>query len=996
MFSIRRSAMRKIHILSALLLCSVAASAAEISFLPEPKIPRKITVGSAPRLEMVKAGKVNFELVVPADASTPAKFAGNEAAEQLSAAFGQKIDVLSAPSGKVPAIVIGDVKLAKKNGIDIDKLDRDGFVIRTVGNQVLIVGRDTQDDPRQVIIRFGDKGQVATLFGVYDFLERFAGIRYYYPGKLGTIIPRRTDWSLPEIDIYDRPDFTQRRFVDEQKVFPNYYQADQKKWRSYWRPVNMLRHRMETIVIPNCHGLNMLGFKKRFAKTHPEYFALNATGARITGTPQLQLCYSSKVRDEIIADAKAFLSGRPASERGVLQLNGKVGWQFHIFPKSLPCFNIMPDDSMYWCTCPQCAKLKTAEERNEFMWSLFAEAANTMKKEKIPGYLTTMAYGQYRSVPKTEIPDNLLVMLATRGAWNENNIPVRDAEMALLRDWTKKLGGKTWLWTYPGKYHGRCLDIPHTTPRAAASFVKRAKPYIFGIFFESASERAIYNYLFHYVFGKILWDPDTDIDALLAEHARLMYGPAAKPMQEFFESVERNWMKIASDCQMGASGPAILWPSDLDIWNKIYSEKEIARINGLFREAKKLCAKDPDALARVNLLEQEMWLPTCKAAAEFRVTQQTAANWKAFMPAADGKPVIDGKLDDPAWKKAGILTLSPLKDNAPAEVKTVIRLLHDDDNYYIGVECEEPGTAVTFDRPRDGRDLYKDSTIEIFLSPDRHPQRYFQWMINPSASFCDLCRPNGTRGTPGNSDGKWQSNAEIKTAVEPGKCWTAEIRIPKSDMPAPSPEGILADFGRHRNASGVKVGTDLYNWSPAAHSFGDIDRFGTLVLGADTRKNLLADGDFDAPAGKNPIFCGKWRVSAPHKTFPLDRQFFVSGGASARLEDAKSVNVSQNIKLKPDTEYVLSFYCRMRDVRSGGPGSRFIVYVNEGSGKHIVLPRKSSLRGSCPWSRVECRFRTSAEAGKKSGQTVSFQFIKMNGTVWIDHVELYELDKNEK
>lgn len=975
--------------------CSLAAQGKEISFLPEPKTPRKIVIGKTPVMEMVKDGNVYFELVVPAGASRPAIFAGNEAATMLTKAFGKKISVAAQASGKCPAIIIGDKALAEKNGIDLKKLDRDGFVIRSIGNQVLIIGRDTNTDPRNVIIRYGDKGEVATLFGVYDFLERFAGIRYYFPGDLGTVIPVQKNWSLPAIDIYDRPDFTQRRFVDNQKKFPNYYKADAKKWQHHWRPVNMLRNRVETLVIPNCHGLNMLGYKKRFVQSHPEYFALNSTGQRITGTAQLQLCYSSGIRDEITADAKAFLAGRPASERGVLQLNGKHGWQFHIFPKSLPCFNIMPDDSMYWCHCAKCATIKDSKARNKYMWQMFADMANAVKKDKIPGYLTTMAYGQYRYVPDVDIPDNLLVMLATKGPWNEGNPAVRDSEIALMKKWSEKLDSKIWLWTYPGKYHGKGLNIPHMTPRATAAFVKRARPYIFGIFFESASDHAIYNYLYHYTFGKLLWNPDTDIDALLAEHAAVMFGPAAKPMQEFFESVERNWLKIASKGLMGDSGPDVLWPTDLELWNNIYSEKEIARINALFAEAKKLCAKDKLCLARVNLIEKEMWQPTCRAASEFKSSQASSSNWQTDMPQITGiAPVIDGKLDDAAWKKAGKLYLAPLKKDAVAEVKTIIHLMHDKDFYYIGAFCEEPATPKAPVRPRDHRDLYLDSTLEIFLSPDRHPTRYYQWMVNPAGSIADLERPNGTSGsTSGRKDGDWSSKAEIKTYQEAGKFWSVEMRIPKNELPEASPQGILANFGRHRSLVGSKPKTDLYNWSPIAKGFGDINRFGTLILTENARKNLFDNGDFTAPAGKNPQFNGKWRVSNPHKTFPLDTQYFVAGGQSVRLHDDKQMSVSQNLKLKPNTDYVLTYYLRMQDVASGGPGSRFIVYVNEGSGRHIILPRKTSMRGTCPWTRFECHFSTSADVGKKSGQSVTFQFIKMKGTAWIDHVELYEVKK---
>lgn len=40
----------------------------------------------------------------------------------------------------------------------------------------------------------------------------------------------------------------------------------------------------------------------------------------------------------------------------------------------------------------------------------------------------TMAYAQYRPIPEVEIPDNLLVMLALRGPWNEGNPILREQD----------------------------------------------------------------------------------------------------------------------------------------------------------------------------------------------------------------------------------------------------------------------------------------------------------------------------------------------------------------------------------------------------------------------------------------------------------------------------------------------------------------------------------------------------------------------------------------
>ena len=132
------------------LACCMAAfplrAAQELPEQVEPRIPRKNEVGAKPLFQMVKEGKVNFEIVVPPDAAPSAKFAGKEAADMLSKAFGTKLKIQKAPSGKCPAIIIGSPSYAARLKVDVSKLDRDGFTIKTFPGGVLIIGRD---DPKQ-------------------------------------------------------------------------------------------------------------------------------------------------------------------------------------------------------------------------------------------------------------------------------------------------------------------------------------------------------------------------------------------------------------------------------------------------------------------------------------------------------------------------------------------------------------------------------------------------------------------------------------------------------------------------------------------------------------------------------------------------------------------------------------------------------------------------------------------------------------------------------
>ena len=129
----------------------------------EPRNPRRISVGAKPVLEMVKDGKVNFEIVVPADAAPTAKFAGKETAELLGKAFGAELEISNAPSWKCPAIIIGSPKFAAQLGVDVNKFDRDGFIIKTFRNGVLIIGRDDPQKTEKETL-----ADHATLFGTYE------------------------------------------------------------------------------------------------------------------------------------------------------------------------------------------------------------------------------------------------------------------------------------------------------------------------------------------------------------------------------------------------------------------------------------------------------------------------------------------------------------------------------------------------------------------------------------------------------------------------------------------------------------------------------------------------------------------------------------------------------------------------------------------------------------------------------------------------------------
>ena len=97
----------------------------------------------------------------------PEAFAAEELSRALRELTGANFALITLPQPE-PAIIVGSPNYIKdKFGIDLaaEDVGNEGFIIRTVGKDIVIAG----GRPR------------GTLYGVYDFLERFCGCRWYTP-----------------------------------------------------------------------------------------------------------------------------------------------------------------------------------------------------------------------------------------------------------------------------------------------------------------------------------------------------------------------------------------------------------------------------------------------------------------------------------------------------------------------------------------------------------------------------------------------------------------------------------------------------------------------------------------------------------------------------------------------------------------------------------------------------------------------------------------------
>ena len=769
------------------------------------------------------AGKT--EVVLVEKPTRVAQFAAEEMTNFLSRVFGTAVPVVAKPTSGMTGIWLG-------TGADVSDLARDEFVIKAEPGRVIIAGKDStsnRDDPKRRIAMRWTMSQWyerATLFGVYEFLERFAGCRFYFPGELGEIVPRRQSIAVSDGEMRVKPDMMARRVYSGGGSSAKAYDGvwfEERSSDSDGKALNWLRLRMETEHHPCCHGLNRFNYLDRFGKTKPEYFALLTNGTR-SNNPKMthpgQLCLTSGIYEEIYQDVRAYFKGEKATTRGL------KGWGNNCVDGRY--VDIMCQDGMAACHCPNCqaeyARCKAIYGADpdyannwatELVWSNTCAIARRLTEEGIKGTVTQMAYFPYRHVPRMEIPSNVDVMVAEHGPWSVLYPEKMKAQIDEIKAWRDKLGRPVWIWTYPGKYGSQAFPgIPHMTPKCIGVFYKAAAPYIFGSFMESESDRFLYGYLNYYVVSRIFWDRNADVDAILKEHYDLMFGPAASEMQSFFEKLEYKWThEVVGKTVETALGPQVIRATDTMLWGEIYSPAVIAEYDDLLRKAASKVAPGSLEARRIALFRREFFDNMNEPMKAF---QEKQAKVKALVWKATADP--SGALEVSHFL-TGVKSLQPVSTKVMAK-KTATDLV-------VVVDCDEPRMedVVAVARAKDDGEIWKDNCVELLLNVSGDRVNYYHLFLNSKGAFTDMRCVKAGAGFA-QRDISWNSGATAVAETRPGG-WKATFTIPLKAFPS-CKDAFPADVLRSRT---LVDGAAYYKWSPYTKGVDQLENFGTFDFG---------------------------------------------------------------------------------------------------------------------------------------------------------------------
>jgi hypothetical protein len=188
---------------------------------------------------------------------------------------------------------------------------------------------------------------------------------------------------------------------------------------------------------------------------------------------------------------------------------------------------------------------------------------------------------------------------------------------------------------------------------------------------------------------------------------------------------------------------------------------------------------------------------------------------------ADKPPVLDGKLDDAAWQKApasDTFTQKTPLDGKPPGDRTVVRILYDDENVYVGIDCPQSAGVVARLTRRD-RWVEADS-VTVVLDTRADGKSGFEFSVNAAGVLSDGLHFNDTDV---NQD--WDENWEGKAAVN-AKGWSAELRIPLRALRFPARP--VQSWGLQvRRYVSARQETDEWAYIPR-DAAGEVSRYGHL------------------------------------------------------------------------------------------------------------------------------------------------------------------------
>ncbi len=453
----------------------------------------------ADSVTIVERGEPRAAIVLAPDASSQLRAACAEMQSCVRLASGAKLEIVTDRPANLAAIHVGRSEYVAGLKLDLQGLDGDGFVIAFPDARNIVVLGPT------------DWG---TEFGVYEFLERYLGVRWLLPGQAGTDVPQASTIAISTEPVRQTPVFFSR-------LMSGFSGNGQSTWAR--------RNRMHGRVSFH-HNLRQLFPWKVYAQTHPEFYPM-IDGKRLVPTRDegWQPCFTAPgIVDEAVKNIVAFFDRYPDATSYSLGMN----------------------DNRNFCQCPECQTRISGEKNfldrvdySELYYDWANRVIEGVLKKHPDKYFGCLAYSNLAAPPrKVRLHPRLIpFMTYDRNKWIDPEIRQTGQELTVA--WQQQSPTLGW-YDY---IYGR----PYLLPRVW--FHHMADYYRWG---QAHSVRAMYAEAYPnwgegpklYVAFKLQWDPAQDVNRLLNDwYVHCVGERAAASLAKYYAHWEDFWTRRILD-----------------------------------------------------------------------------------------------------------------------------------------------------------------------------------------------------------------------------------------------------------------------------------------------------------------------------------------------------------------------------------------------------------------------------------------------------------------
>lgn len=393
-------------------------------------------------------------------------------------------------------IHIGNTEYVKRRGLELNKLDADGFILDSTDSGKIVIAGPTS---------------YGTEFGVYEFLERYVGVRWLMPGPDGEDVPANTSLSIPSEHVEQQPAYISR-------CLSGLFSEPEVAWSRF----NRMRWRLSFH-----HNLFNVVYPGTYAKTHPEFFPVK-NGKRFIPTEmgEWQPCFTADgLVEEAIKNICDYFEKHP----------------------NVPSYSLGVNDQSGYCECEKCRTRFPAHKNSlglddfsDLYYDWCNKVVDGVLKKYPDKYFGCLAYSEVFDPPThVKINERLLPFLTyDRMKWVDPEIETKGHETT--KEWAKVCPTMGW--------YDYLYGLQYFVPRIYVH--KMAEYYRYGY---ANGVRAIYAEAYPnwggegpkvYVALKILWDPNQDVDVLLNDWYIRAVGPkASDDLAAYFSFWEDFWTK---------------------------------------------------------------------------------------------------------------------------------------------------------------------------------------------------------------------------------------------------------------------------------------------------------------------------------------------------------------------------------------------------------------------------------------------------------------------